>query len=248
MYDKPRHIAIIMDGNGRWARARGLERAAGHEQGVEAASLAYRACHERGVEHVTLYAFSHANWKRPQSEIDMLMRLCAKFCDEQHEEMSSRGIRLRAIGDLEELPTTTRHAVERAIEATDKAASQRADGSSMVLTLALGYGGRNDLVGAVRAIAARAHAGILLPEEIDEHAIRSYLTTDQLPDPDLVIRTGGERRLSDFLLFECANAELFFSELMWPEFDEATLDAAITAFGRRQRRFGRTADQLASSA
>ncbi|HHH31798.1 MAG TPA: di-trans,poly-cis-decaprenylcistransferase, partial [Polyangiaceae bacterium] len=183
----PRHIAIIMDGNGRWARARGLERAEGHEQGVRAAERTYRACQERGVPHLTLYAFSYANWMRPQDEVDMLMRLCGEFAENNRDEFVRRGIELQVIGDLEELPTSTRRQVEETIEATE-------GGTRMTLTLALGYGGRNDLVGAVRAIAARAQAGIMLPEEIDEDAIRSFMTTNTLPDPDLVIRTGGEKR------------------------------------------------------
>ncbi len=236
----PKHIAIIMDGNGRWARARGLERSAGHEQGVQAAERAYRACDERRVDHLTLYAFSYANWNRPQEEVDMLMRLCGEFCARNRDAFLARGIRLQVIGDLEELPTATRHEVERTQRATREQ-------SRMVLTLALGYGGRNDLVGAVRAIAARAHAGLLLPEEIDESAIRGFMTTSALPDPDLVIRTGGEKRLSDFLLFESAMSELFFSNVMWPDFDEEVLDKAIAAYQRRQRRFGRTPEQIASA-
>ena len=239
--NSPRHIAIIMDGNGRWARARGLERFEGHEQGVRAAELTYRACQERGVPHLTLYAFSYANWMRPQEEVDMLMRLCGDFAESNRDELGRRGVELRVIGDLEELPTPTRRQVEDTVEAT-------AGGTRMTLTLALGYGGRNDPVGAVRAIAARAQAGILLPEEIDEDAIRSFMTTSRLPDPDLVIRTGGEKRLSDFLLFESAMSELFFSSVMWPEFDEAILDKAMAAYGRRQRRFGRTPEQIAAGA
>jgi undecaprenyl diphosphate synthase len=236
--DRPRHIALIMDGNGRWARRRGLPRSAGHEQGVEAATLAFRACHERAIDHLTLYAFSYSNWNRPDEEIDMLMRLCGEFCTRHTRELTQRGIRMRIIGDLEELPTPTRHAVQDALEATR-------GGERMVLTLALSYGGRNDLVGAVRAIAAQARAGLLLPEEVDERAIRRFLTTSATPDPDLVIRTGGEKRLSDFLLFECAMSELYFSDVMWPDFDEAILDDALAAYRRRQRRFGRTPEQLA---
>ena len=238
MTDLPRHIAIIMDGNGRWARAKGLPRGKGHEHGVAAAEQAYAACHERGVEHLTLYAFSYANWNRPQEEVDMLMRLCGNFCEANRVAFVERGIRLQVIGDLDELPTRTRKKVERTLADTQ-------GGDRMTLTLALGYGCRNDLVGAVRAIAARAHAGIMLPEEIDERTIRAYMTTCSLPDPDLVIRTGGEKRLSDFLLFESAMSELFFCDMMWPDFDEATLERAITAYGRRQRRFGRTPEQIA---
>jgi undecaprenyl diphosphate synthase len=237
MNQRPNHIAIIMDGNGRWARAKDLPRSDGHARGVGAAERAFRACSERNIPHLTLYAFSYANWNRPQEEVDMLMRLCGEFCENNHDEFVKLGIRLRVIGDLEDLPTKTRHQVEATQQAT-------ASASRMVLTLALGYGGRNDLVGAVRAIAARAQAGIMLPEEIDEASIRSFMTTSELPDPDLVIRTGGEKRLSDFLLFESAMSELFFTEVMWPDFDELVLDAAVQAYGRRQRRFGRTPEQM----
>jgi undecaprenyl diphosphate synthase len=235
----PLHIAIIMDGNGRWARARELPRTVGHEQGVKAAAGAYRACHERRIPYLTLYAFSYANWSRPDDEVEMLMRLCGDFCADNRADFVARRIQLKVIGDLEELPTATRQKVERTIEET------RTESPSMTLTLALGYGCRNDLVGAVRAIAARAHAGLLLPEEIDENAIRRFMTTGDMPDPDLVIRTGGEKRLSDFLLFESAMSELFFCSDMWPDFTESTLDAAIASYSRRQRRFGRTPEQTA---
>ena len=240
----PEHIAIIMDGTGRWARSQGLERSCGHERGVAAAEATYRACQERGVPHLTLYAFSYANWSRPQEEVDMLMRLCAAFARDNREEFKARGIEMRVIGDLEELPTTTRREIEATVLATKLDPSKR----RMTLTLALGYGGRNDLVGAVRALVARAHAGMMIPEDIDESMIRSFMTTSSLTDPDLVIRTGGEKRLSDFLLFESAMSELFFSDVMWPEFDEAILDEAIMAYGRRQRRFGRTPEQIAAGA
>jgi undecaprenyl diphosphate synthase len=236
---KPRHIGIIMDGNGRWAHAKGLERSAGHERGVEAATVAYRASLARGIEHLTLFAFSHSNWKRPKDEVEMLMRLCGEFALHNHDEWVARGVKLQVIGDLEELPTSARRAIEETVHATAK-------GQGMVLTLALDYGSRNDLVGAVRAIAAQAQAGLLLPEEIDERFLRSQLTTGIVPDADLIIRTGGEKRLSDFLMFESANAELFFLDAMWPDFDSAMLDEALNAYARRQRRFGRTSEQLAA--
>jgi undecaprenyl diphosphate synthase len=239
--ERPEHIAIIMDGNGRWARARSLPRSAGHAQGVRAAELAFRACHERRVPHLTLYAFSYANWSRPDDEVTMLMRLCGDFARDNRREFVERGIRMEVIGNLEDLPTATRRDIEATIEATQ-------GGGQMVLTLALGYGCRNDLVGAVRAIAAHARAGLLLPEEVDEKAIRRFMSTCALPDPDLIIRTGGEKRLSDFLLFESAMSELFFCDKMWPDFDETTLDEAISAFRRRQRRFGRTPEQIAEGA
>lgn len=237
----PHHIAIIMDGNGRWARARDLPRSAGHQRGVETAAQTYRACQERGVPYLTLYAFSFANWNRPDDEVAMLMRLCGEFCADNVDDFVKRGIRLDVIGDLDELPTEARHKIEAAKEATSGCAR-------MTLTLALGYGCRNDLIGAVRAIAAHAQAGILLPEEIDEGALRRFMTTRNMPDPDLVIRTGGEKRLSDFLLYESAMSELFFCDEMWPEFTDDLLEQAITAYGRRQRRFGRTPEQIVAAA
>ncbi|MBI4952469.1 MAG: di-trans,poly-cis-decaprenylcistransferase [Myxococcales bacterium] len=236
----PRHVAIIMDGNGRWARARGLERSAGHERGITVADEVIMAAAERGVRHLTLYAFSVFNWSRPRAEIDMLMRMCAEFAERYRERYRASGIRLGVIGDLEELPTPTRRAVEATVEATR-------DGTRLHVTLALSYGCRSDLVSAVRAIAAHAQAGLLLPEEIDEQALRRFMTTSQMPDPDLVIRTGGEKRLSDFLLFEGANAELYFCDAMWPDFDAARLDEALDVYARRERRFGRTAEQVAAA-
>ncbi len=231
MNERPSHIAISMDGNGRWARARGLERPCGHERGVLAASLAVAACLERSIDKLTLFAFSHSNWKRPKDEIETLMRLCGEFAEQHRDAWAECGVRLEVIGALDELPRATRVAVERTVAAT-------ARGTRMVLTLALGYGSRNDLVGAVRAIAARAQAGLLLPEEIDEHSLRSFMTTGDLPDPDLVIRTGGEKRLSDFLLFECANAELFFADELWPDYTREAFRASLDDYAARQRRFG----------
>ncbi len=237
----PHHVAIIMDGNGRWARARALPRSAGHAAGVQTAAETYRACQERGVRFLTLYAFSFANWNRPDDEVAMLMRLCGDFCEGNRDDFVRRGIRLEVIGDLDELPTDTRRKVEATMAATEA-------GERMTLVLALGYGCRNDLIGAIRAIAAHARAGILLPEEIDETSLRRFMTTRDMPDPDLVIRTGGEKRLSDFLLYECAMSELFFCDAMWPEFDAALLDEAISAYGKRQRRFGRTPEQIMAAA
>ncbi len=228
---------MILDGNGRWAVRRGQPRTAGHEHGAHAVRKAVYGCHERGVTTLTLYAFSAANWSRPRNEIDTLMRLCGEFATNELEELKKRGVRVQVIGDLDELPTATRRATQELIDAT-------AGGTTMTLALALSYGGRQDMVSAIKQIAIRARAGLVIPEEVNERSIRSYLSTGMLPDPDLVIRTGGERRLSDFLLFECAYAELFFTETLWPDFDETTLDEAISAYGRRQRRFGKTGDQV----
>ena len=233
----PKHIAIILDGNGRWAAAQGLPRTRGHEHGLSAVRLSVRACHDRGIPCLTLYAFSIANWSRPKEEVEGLMRTCLEFAEGEREELIRRGVAVQVIGDLDDLPTPTRRAVERLVEETR-------GGTSMTLALALSYGGRRDMVNAMRALAARARAGLVIPEEINEASLRSFLTTSELPDPDLIIRTGGEKRLSDFLLFESAYAELFFTETLWPDFSEATLDEALAIYGRRQRRYGRTGEQL----
>jgi undecaprenyl diphosphate synthase len=233
----PRHIAIILDGNGRWAAARGLPRTKGHEHGLKAVRVAIRSCRERCIPYLTLYAFSVANWSRPKEEVDALMRTCMEFAESEREECIRRGIAVQVIGDLDDLPTPTRRATEHMVEATR-------GGQAMTLALALSYGGRRDMVNAMRALAARARAGLVIPEEINEASLRNFLTTSELPDPDLVIRTGGEKRLSDFLLFESAYAELFFTDALWPDFSEETLDQAIAVYGRRQRRYGRTGDQV----
>lgn len=236
----PAHIAIILDGNGRWATRQGLPRTLGHEHGSKAVRTAVYGCHNRGVETLTLYAFSAANWSRPRTEIDVLMRLCAEFAENEREELVRRNVKVVVIGDIDELPTRTRRATQALVDATK-------DCDGMKLALALSYGGRQDMVSAIKQIAIRARAGLVIPEEVTEESIRGYLSTGELPDPDLVIRTGGERRLSDFLLFECAYAELFFTETLWPDFSEATLDEAIQAFARRQRRFGKTGEQVAEA-
>jgi undecaprenyl diphosphate synthase len=237
----PQHIGIILDGNGRWAVQRGLPRTKGHEHGLKAVQLAVRCCRERGIPFLTLYAFSVANWSRPKEEVDALMRICAQFAEENREELVERGVAVQIIGDLDEVPTPTRRAMERLVAETK-------GGTAMTLALGLSYGGRRDMVNAVRALAIRARTGQVIPEEITEASLRSYMTTSEIPDPDLIIRTGGERRLSDFLLFEAAYAELFFTDALWPDFIESTLDEALAAYGRRQRRYGRTAEQLAAIA
>ncbi|HZF47980.1 MAG TPA: polyprenyl diphosphate synthase [Polyangiaceae bacterium] len=237
----PQHIGIILDGNGRWAVQRGLPRTKGHEHGLEAVRLAVRSCRERGIPYLTLYAFSVANWARPKDEVDALMRICAQFAEENREEFVERGVAVQIIGDLDDVPTPTRRAMDRLVADTR-------GGRAMTLALALSYGGRRDMVNAVRALAVRARTGQVIPEEITEASLRSYLTTSEMPDPDLIIRTGGERRLSDFLLFEAAYAELFFADALWPDFTEATLDEALAVYGRRQRRYGRTAEQVGAFA
>ncbi|MEB2311900.1 MAG: polyprenyl diphosphate synthase [Sorangiineae bacterium] len=233
----PRHVAIIMDGNGRWAKARGLERADGHAEGARAVRDAVETAARAGVEYLTLYAFSVANWARPPAEVQALMRLLVDFAKRERPELRQNGIRLNVIGQLEELPTETRAAVEDLMRYT-------ADGDRMTLTLALSYGGRTDIVEAARALAVRARAGLVLPEEIDESFFHREMSTASLPDVDLLLRTGGESRLSDFLLFEAAYAELAFLPIMWPDFRPQTLLDAIAGYGRKERRFGQTSEQL----
>lgn len=236
----PRHVALILDGNGRWARQRGLPRTKGHEHGAAAVRTAVRGCHERGIAFLTLYAFSVNNWSRPKDEVDALMRICTEFAETEREDLVRRGVKVVIVGEIDDVPTRTRRAMERLVDET-------AGGTAMTLALALNYGGRRDVVNAIRALAVRARAGMVIPEEIDEGSLRSFLTTSELPDPDLVIRTGGEKRLSDFLLFESAYAELFFTETFWPDFTRDTLDEALSAYARRQRRYGKTGGQITAA-
>jgi undecaprenyl diphosphate synthase len=236
----PGHVALILDGNGRWAHQRGLPRTKGHEHGAAAVRTAVRGCHERGVAVLTLYAFSVNNWSRPKEEVDALMRICTEFAETERQDLVERGVRVQIVGEIDDVPTRTRRAMERLVADT-------AGGTAMTLALALNYGGRRDMVNAIRALAIRARAGMVMPEEIDEQSLRSYLTTSELPDPDLIIRTGGERRLSDFLLFESAYAELYFTETFWPDFTRETLDEALDSYARRQRRYGRTGGQVVAA-
>jgi len=234
---RPRHVAIIMDGNGRWAEARGLDRAEGHAEGAGAVREAVRTCREQEIEYLTLYAFSNANWARPSIEVEALMRLLVEFAEQEKAELRENGIRVNVVGEIEDLPSHTRRAVEHVIDYC-------ADGERMTLSLALSYGGRQDIVNAARALAVRARAGLVLPEEIDENFFHREMSTHSLPDVDLLIRTGGEARLSDFLLFEAAYAELAFLPLMWPDFKEEALLGCIEQYVNKERRYGRTSAQV----
>ncbi len=228
-----------MDGNGRWAKLRGLARYEGHAEGARAVRETVETAARAGVEYLTLYAFSVANWQRPRIEVEALMRLLSRFAKQERAELRQLGIRVGVIGTLEDLPTTTRRAVEDLIEYTK-------DGDRMTLTLALSYGGRQDLVDAARALAVRVRSGMLLPEEIDERLLRREMTTYALPDVDLLIRTGGETRVSDFLLFESAYAELAFLPMMWPDFRPEVLLETLRGYGSKERRFGLTSEQVES--
>jgi undecaprenyl diphosphate synthase len=233
----PRHVAIIMDGNGRWAEAHGLERTDGHSEGARAVRDTVETAARMGIQYLTLYAFSMANWSRPRSEIDKLMHLLLDFSRRERMELRELGIRVRVAGHAEELPLLTRLGLRELIDFTSC-------GERMTLTLALSYGGRRDMIDAVRALAEQARAGQLDPSAIDESVFRGQMTTRELPDVDLLIRTGGESRVSDFLLFEAAYAELLFLSVMWPEFRPRHLVEAVEQFMRLERRFGLTSEQV----
>jgi undecaprenyl diphosphate synthase len=223
----PRHVAIIMDGNGRWAEERGLSRQAGHRAGTENIRNVIRTFGERGVEVLTLYAFSTENWGRPRREVNALMRLIGRAITREVKELHRNGVKLVHIGDLQPLDPAIRQKVEQAIELTK-------DNTRMTVAVAFNYGSRAEIVEAARRIVA---AGVA-PDQIDEQLFASYLYTAGIPDPDLVIRTAGEVRLSNFLLWQSSYAELYATPVYWPDFDEAEIDRALAAYARRVRRFG----------
>ena len=227
----PKHVAIIMDGNGRWAKARGLPRAAGHRQGAEAAREVLRAAGEAGVECLTLYAFSSENWRRPQDEINDLMGLLRFYISSELNALHREGIRLKILGDHKAFSPDVAKLVDQAVDRTS-------GNSRMTLAIALNYGSRSEIVGAARILAERCVDGELMPAEIDEAAIEAALDTSGLPPLDLLIRTSGEVRLSNFLLWQSAYAELLFVDTLWPDFDGDALRAALAEFGGRARRFG----------
>ena len=227
----PGHVAIIMDGNGRWAQQRGLSRSEGHKAGAENVKRVLDACQELGIFHLTLYAFSTENWNRPATEVGALMELLADFLGRFEDKFMENGIRLNAIGQTEKLPLVARLALKRVVGRT-------AGNTRAVLTLALNYGGRDEIVTAARALAEQAKAGKLDPEQITEAMFASHLFTATLPDPDLVIRTAGEMRLSNFLLWQSAYAEFVATPVLWPDFGRDEFIKAIEEYGRRERRFG----------
>ena len=227
----PQHVAIIMDGNGRWAREKGLPRREGHRAGAESVREVVEACKKLGVGFLTLYAFSSENWKRPKAEIRALMALLKEFLRVKTPEMKSQGVRLHAIGRLEDLPSDCQRELYSAID-------QTSSNSDIDLVLALSYGSREEIVDAARQLASEAANGILNPEDIDNDLMGQKLYTKNIPDPDLLIRTSGERRLSNFLLWQISYAEIVISEKFWPDFREPDLKAAIAEYGERNRRFG----------
>jgi undecaprenyl diphosphate synthase len=227
----PAHVAIIMDGNGRWATRQGLPRVEGHRAGREAIRRTVEAAVELGIRVLTLFAFSTENWRRPADEVEALCALYEQVLREEAPQLAERGVRVRIIGDRSEFPPSLQEAIRYAEEVT-------AAGDRLELVGALNYGGRAEIVAAARAVAAAAARGELRPEVLGEAELARFLQTHPLPDPDLVIRTAGERRLSNFLVWQSAYAELYFTDVLWPEFDRATLVAALRDYQARVRRFG----------
>ena len=227
----PRHVAIIMDGNGRWARKRMLPRVAGHRRGLEAVRATVENCANRGVQYLTLFAFSSENWRRPAEEVALLMQLFQTALTHEVERMHANGVRLKVVGDTQRFGAKIHRLIEQGERLT-------ADNRRLTLTIAANYGGRWDILQAVNRIKDRP---------IDEATLAQHLAMSYAPEPDLFIRTGGEERVSNFLLWQLAYTELYFTETLWPDFDAAALDEAIASYRRRERRFGRTSEQLEQS-
>jgi len=227
----PRHIAVIMDGNGRWAQRRGLPRYEGHGQGARTAEMISLRCVDLGIESVILYVFSSENWRRPQAEVDALMHLYSGYLISIRPTLVENNVRFAHLGRMAGLPRSVRDALEGTMEAT-------ADCTGMVLAMALNYSGRTEVVDAARAIAEKVGQGQIKPEEIDESLFSQHLYTKDLPDPDLLIRTAGELRVSNFLLWQISYSEFYVTETLWPDFDTLALEKAIVAYAERNRRFG----------
>ncbi len=236
----PRHVAIVMDGNGRWAKQRKLPRFAGHTAGVDTVKGVVRACVEEGIKVLTLFAFSSENWRRPRDEVSMLMGLFISALDQQVKKLHENNIRLRVIGDRSAFNAALQKRIRDAETLTR-------DNDGLVLVIAANYGGRWDIVEATRALARTVAAGALDPEEISEQQMAHHMSLKDLPEPDLFIRTGGEQRVSNFLLWDMAYTELYFTETLWPDFDRAAFDEALASYARRQRRFGRTSEQVTAA-
>lgn len=233
----PQHIAVIMDGNGRWAKKKGAIRIFGHRNAVDAVREVTEGCGELGIKYLTLYAFSTENWNRPKAEIDGLMELLVSTLKQEIKRLNENGVRLKTIGDITQLPKSCQENLSWAIDKTK-------DNKGLTLILALSYSGRWEINQAVREIAKQVKAGKLEPEAINEQTIENYLTTSGIPDPELLIRTSGELRVSNFLLWQIAYTELFITPTLWPDFRKETLYEAILSYQQRERRFGKTSEQL----
>jgi undecaprenyl diphosphate synthase len=235
----PRHVAIVMDGNGRWAQQRSLTRTAGHREGAKAVRRIVRACSERGIEVLTLFAFSSENWRRPRPEVEVLMNLFLTTLRREIRRLEAANVRLRFIGDRSAFSATLQDYIVKAEQRT-------AANTGLTLFIAANYGGRWDIAQASRRVAEEVAAGRLRPGEITVDLLRHYICLADAPEPDLFIRTGGEQRISNFLLWQLAYTELYFTDRLWPDFDVADLDAACAMFASRQRRFGQTSEQVAA--
>ena len=233
----PKHIAIIMDGNGRWAKQKGMIRAFGHENGTKSVRQTVEACAELGIENLTLYAFSTENWNRPKLEVQTLMKLLVSSLKKEIETLQNNSIKLTAIGNLNTLP---KKVYTELLEVIDKTKHH----TRMTLTLALSYGSREEIVNTVKEISIKVKNNIISPEKIEESIINEHLYTRNLPDVDLLIRTSGEQRISNFLLWQIAYAELYFTNVLWPDFTKKDLYQAIIEYQKRERRFGKTSEQL----
>ena len=233
----PKHLAIIMDGNGRWAKQKGLLRAFGHENGTKSVRTVVEASAQLGIENLTLFAFSTENWNRPKLEVDLLMELLINSLKNELKTLQNNNIRLNSIGNLDLLPKSAQKKLQEVIEATKS-------NSRMVLTLALSYGSREELINAVKNISTKVKNNIISIDNIDESIINQHLYTRDLPEVDLLIRTSGEHRISNFLLWQIAYSELYFTDVLWPDFKEDDLYEAIISYQKRERRFGKTSEQI----
>ncbi len=233
----PNHIAIIMDGNGRWARKRGLRREKGHQAGKKSVKKIIESCIELGIKYLTLYAFSTENWNRPKIEIDFLMQLLFLSLNDEFENLNKNNIKFDTIGNLERLPKKISNYLEKVKFETN-------ENSTLTLTLALSYGSRNELIDAMKEISLKVKNNIISSKNIDETVINNHLYTRNLPDVDLLIRTSGEKRISNFLLWQIAYSELYFTEKLWPDFEKKDLYKALISYQNRERRFGKTSDQI----
>ncbi len=233
----PKHLAIIMDGNGRWAKQKGFLRAFGHENGTKSVRTAVETCAKLGIEHLTLYAFSTENWNRPKLEVEILMKLLINSLKNELKTLQENNIRLNSIGNLDLLPKSAKKELLEVIRKTK-------DNTRMVLTLALSYGSREEIINAVKEISHKVKNNIISIDTIDESIINQHLYTQNLPDVDLLIRTSGEHRISNFLLWQIAYAELYFTDVLWPDFKEDDLYEAIISYQKRERRFGKTSEQI----
>ncbi len=233
----PRHVAVIMDGNGRWAKKQGLMRVRGHEKGAKAVRETVETCAGLGIENLTLYAFSTENWKRPKLEVDTLMRLLVSSLKKELPTLQKNNISLRAVGSLELLPKTAQRELQEVITATE-------DNKHMNLTLALSYGSREELITVIKSVATKVKEGDMEIESINQDTINGLLYTNYMPDVDLLIRTSGEQRISNFLLWQIAYAELYFTDVLWPDFRKEHLIEALRNYQDRERRFGKTSEQL----